>query len=437
MIHAYELLGHYIVLDIFSGAVLELDRAAYDLLHRISPPMTKEPGIPVSEEERETWDELFTLQTQGLLFSQELSVTPPDETPLKALCLHVCHDCNLRCGYCFAGTGDFGTGHRARMTPETAEQAVDYLLRRCGDRTNLEIDFFGGEPLMAMDTVRHTVEYARRKAPEKHFRFTITTNGLLLDDENITYINREMDNVVLSLDGRPEVNDAARKTVNGKGSYHIILPLYKKLVQSRTRDYFIRGTYTAKNLDFVKDLEHLAAEGFHNLSIEPVVLPEGHPLAIRQEHLSELFNQYELLCKKMIEGVSFSFFHFTVDLEQGPCIYKRLRGCGAGYEYAAVTPEGEVYPCHQFAGRAGYRLGCVYDDSFSYDLSGCFRELDVSTQEDCRDCWAKYYCSGGCVASNLTVNGSLKQSDAIGCALERKRLECAILLKIVGRSAGE
>lgn len=429
MIHYFTLLGRFIVLDVGSGAVFELDENAYSLLPRIQYPMREEPPDDLNAEQREAWSELFSLYKQGLLYSEEPEKPSlPGETPLKALCLHVSHDCNLRCEYCFAHTGDFG-GQRSLMNKKTAERAIDFLLSRCGTRKNLEIDFFGGEPLLALDTVKHTIEYARQTAPCKNFRFTITTNGLLLDDSTIEYLNKEMSNVVLSLDGRREVNDLMRKTPNGKGSYDVCAPKFKKLLAKREGDAYIRGTYTAQNLDFTADIMSLAAEGFKSLSVEPVVLPRGHKLAITKEHLPFLFGQYEKLCKEMLNDVDFTFFHFNVDLEQGPCVYKRLRGCGAGFEYAAVTPEGDIYPCHQFAGNKDYLMGNVYNGSLSDSISSRFRELDIYTKPDCKACWARFYCSGGCAASNLTTSGNIEISDSIGCELEKKRLECAILLK--------
>lgn len=432
VVHTYTLFGRHIVIDAPSGAVHEVDKPTLELLNSIEPPMAATPPTGLSGDEKEIWGELYALQEEGLLFSEDVAVALPESTPLKALCLHVAHDCNLRCEYCFASTGDFGSG-RSIMSPATAEKAVDYLLSRCGPRRNLEIDFFGGEPLMAFDTVKHTVKYARERAPNKNFRFTITTNGLILDDEAIAYINREMDNVVLSLDGRREINDAARKTVGGRGCYDLIVPRYKALVSSREGDYFIRGTYTSRNLDFAEDVRQIASEGFRNISVEPVVLSPGHKLAIGEGHLAEICAEYEKITYDLSRGedAGYSFFHFNVDLEQGPCVYKRLRGCGAGYEYAAVSPEGDVYPCHQFVGKDGYKMGNVFDGSFDGATSSKFSARSIYSNKDCSACWAKYYCSGGCAASNLTVNGSPDIQDSIGCELERKRLECAIYLKVL------
>lgn len=434
MIHKYVLLGRYILLDVPSGAVHEIDQETFDLLDSITPPMAETPPEGMDETRREIWGELYALQTQGLLFTEEHVVPDAPETPLKALCLHVAHDCNLRCAYCFAGTGHFGAG-RKLMEPEIGERAIDFLLARCGARRNLEIDFFGGEPLMAMDTVKHVVQYARAKAPEKNFRFTLTTNGLLLNDETIEYINREMSNVVLSLDGRPEVHDALRKTVSGEGSYRHIVLKYKQLLSSRKGDYFVRGTFTAKNPDFVSDVDQLEREGFEQISLEPVVLPKGHPLALTEEHLLFLKLEYERLLERLLEGRKYNFFHFQIDLEQGPCVYKRVRGCGAGYEYAAVTPDGEIYPCHQFVGNAEFRMGSVLGGKMNPEIAHRFKELSIDTREDCRRCWARYYCSGGCAASNLTVEGDIGVCYKLGCELERKRVECAILLKTASLEA--
>ncbi|MCL2003367.1 MAG: thioether cross-link-forming SCIFF peptide maturase [Oscillospiraceae bacterium] len=430
MIHAYELHGRYIVLDVESGAVLDVDSAAFSALH--TPPELH------TAEQAEAWGELMSLKAEGLLFTEpplesgrDVYSLPQSRTdirggppPLKALCMHVSHDCNLRCGYCFAHTGDFGTGKRSVMPPEVAEKAVDYLLERCGGRENLEIDFFGGEPLMAFDTVKHTVAYAKKRAPGKRFRFTLTTNGVLLDEETIAYLNAEMDNLVLSLDGRKDVNDACR----GR-TYDSLLPKYKRVIETRTGDYYVRGTYTNRNLDFAEDVLHLASLGFRNISLEPAILPPGHPLALGEGCLPALNAEYEKLCGLMADGADFSFFHFNVDLEQGPCVYKRLRGCGAGVEYAAVTPEGDVFPCHQFAGREAYRLGSVLDGSFRDDLSARFMSMNCSDREDCAVCRAKYFCGGGCAAANLTVNGDIHKADRLGCELAKKRLDCAIYLK--------
>lgn len=447
MVHTFETLGVKIAVDVNSGAVHVLDDLTYDLLPLVRPPMgeqcPEELFAALGQYSRsaveEGWRELGELADNGLLFVEDDYLDPAAaaamqmEAPIKALCLHVSHDCNLRCQYCFASTGDFGTGRKI-MDIETAKRAIDFVIARSGNRRNIEVDFFGGEPLMAMDTVKATVAYARsiEEKAGKQFRFTITTNGVLLDDENIEYINREMSNAVLSLDGRPEVNDRMRRTVNGKGSYEFILPKFKKLVEGRgTKDYYLRGTFTHHNLDFAEDVMHIAGQGFHNVSVEPVVGEESCDYALKEEDLSVILEQYERLAELLRGREDINFFHFNVDLAQGPCVIKRLRGCGAGCEYVAVTPEGDIYPCHQFVGNPDYRLGSLYDDTFDMELSHRFAGLNIYTREDCRDCWARFYCSGGCSASNLLVNGDIKKPNAVGCAMERKRLECAIALRAI------
>ncbi|MDR3206927.1 MAG: thioether cross-link-forming SCIFF peptide maturase [Oscillospiraceae bacterium] len=445
MIHTFSGLGGHFVLDAESGAVHQLDELGLALLTRVGPegPMTDvcPPAILAAlsrvwppEEIAEGWDELRQLRDRGELFTPAEAYRAPEAGRLKALCLHVAHDCDLRCGYCFAGTGHYG-GARGLMPFETARAAIDLLAARSGGRRNLEVDFFGGEPLLALDTVKQTVAYARAHETEwgKRFRFTLTTNGLALDADNIAWLDAEMDNLVLSLDGRPNVNDAVRKTPTGAGSYEKILPGLLAAARAREasgKDYYVRGTFTARNPDFVDDLLHLAELGFRHLSMEPVVLPEGHPLALREEHVPTVLAAYDRLLAIMRERGDFSFFHFNIDLDGGPCVYKRLRGCGAGFEYAAVSPEGEVYPCHQFVGKAGFRLGDVWGGSWDDALSGRFAALTVETKPDCAVCWAKYFCSGGCAAAAVNLNGRMDKPYGLGCALQRKRLECALVLKL-------
>ena len=378
------------------------------------------------------------LAEQGLLFEEddyidrEKAASMQQQALVKALCLHVSHDCNLRCKYCFAGTGDFGTGHRMTMDFETAKRAIDFVIERSGKRRNIEVDFFGGEPLMAMDTVKKTVEYARsiEKERDKCFRFTITTNGVLLNDENIEYINREMSNAVLSIDGRKEVNDRMRPTVNGKGSYDVILPKFQKLVAGRgDKDYYLRGTFTRHNRDFAQDVIHIADQGFRNVSVEPVVGDAKYDYTFKEEDLPGILEEYENLARELLDRDDINFFHFNVDLTQGPCVIKRMRGCGAGCEYVAITPDGDIYPCHQFVGKEEYKLGNVYDNTFDMDISRKFAGLNIYTRPDCKDCWARFYCSGGCSASNLEVNGDMMIPNRFGCNMQRKRLECAIAMK--------
>ena len=446
MVHTFTSLGAYIAVDVNSGAVHVLDKTAYDLLCLLSGPMEEicpdEVAAQLPQYARAevngAWEELLVLQKQGLLFTDDNYIDPSaaalmkQDAPIKALCLHVSHDCNLRCQYCFASTGDFGTGHRMTMDVETAKKAIDFVIQRSGSRRNIEVDFFGGEPLMAMDTVKATVDYAR-SLEEKHgknFRFTITTNGVLLNEENIAYINREMSNAVLSLDGRPEVNDKMRKTISGTGSYDVILPKFQKLVEGRgDKDYYLRGTFTRYNRDFSADVMHIADQGFRNVSVEPVVGSPDCDYTFREEDLPGILAEYEKLAEQLLHRPDVNFFHFNVDLSQGPCVIKRLRGCGAGCEYVAITPEGDIYPCHQFVGNEEYKLGNLYEDTFNMDLSHRFGELNVYTRPDCQQCWARFYCSGGCSASNLLVNGDIKIPNRFGCDMERKRLECAIAMK--------
>ena len=453
-VHTFTALGQYLAADVNSGAVHVLDKLTYDLLSLLQGPvgegrvprelLDQLPQYDPAELE-ECWEELRELQEAGLLFTTDEYLDPeaamalPKAAVVKALCLHVSHDCNLRCQYCFASTGDFGTGHRMTMDFDTARKAIDWVVAKSGKRRNIEIDFFGGEPLMAMDTVRRTVEYAR-SLEEKHdkvFRFTITTNGVLLDEQTMDYINREMSNVVLSLDGRREVNDRMRPTVNGKGSYDVIVPKFQKLVAGRgTKDYYVRGTFTRENLDFAADVLHLGDLGFRHVSVEPCSGPSDDPFAIRPEDLEQVEREYEKLAQALMERPDINFFHFNVDLAQGPCVIKRLRGCGAGCEYVAITPDGEIYPCHQFVGREEYRMGSVHDGSFDMDISGVFAGQNIYTRPACRECWARFYCSGGCSASNLLVNGDITQSNETACQMERKRLECAIALNAIAAGMG-
>lgn len=450
MIHRFTKKGLNFLLDVNSGAVHLLDDVSYAVSGLIDEKMTETCPDAIVEvlpqydaaAVREAYAELYDLKKNGQLFADDdyidVSKYIPVGAPVKALCLHVAHDCNLRCQYCFASTGDFGTGRKI-MPFEVAKKAIDFVISRSGKRRNIEVDFFGGEPLMAWDTVKQTIDYARSIEEEhgKKFRFTITTNGLLLDDEKIDYINANMDNVVLSLDGRPSVNDEMRKTVSGAGSYDIIVPKFQKLVEKRDPklDYYARGTFTGKNLDFAEDVVHIADEGFDRLSVEPVAAEDGCGYELTEADLDKIYAEYDRLTDIMEarrkEGKPFHFFHFMVDLNQGPCVVKRLRGCGAGYEYVAVTPEADIYPCHQFVGNEAFKQGSVLDGSFDMDIAHKFASMNIYTREKCGDCWAKFYCSGGCSAANHNFSHDLNVPYEMGCKMEKKRLECAIYLKAV------
>lgn len=448
MIHKYKLNGFPICLDVNSGAVHVLDDCSFDLLDYLSEDhfpeeMPKEIEKALSdayskEELAGAYQELWELKDAGILFSEDSYEQFADmmtAAPVKAMCLNVAHDCNLRCEYCFAAKGDFG-GERMLMPFEIGKKAVDFLLEKSGTRHNLEMDFFGGEPLMNFDVVKQVVAYARSKEKEYHknFRFTITTNGLLLTDDKIEFINREMSNCVLSLDGRREVNDRLRVKVNGKGCYDQIVPQYQKLVANRgDKDYYARGTFTKYNLDFTQDVLHMAELGFDQVSVEPVVSDPLLDYSIKEEDLPRVFEEYETLAKELIrrkkEGRGFNFFHFMIDLNQGPCAIKRLRGCGCGNEYVAVTPDGEIYPCHQFVGNPEWKMGDLNDGSFDTDMKLRFAKSNVYSKRDCRNCWAKFYCSGGCNANSWQYEGDILKSHKISCDLEKKRLECAIMIK--------
>lgn len=445
-VHTFEMLGQYIAMDVASGAVHILDKLAYEVVRRLTPPLRETCPAELyaeldatREEIDEAYAELYALYAEGMLFSEDdyeqIAALIDRHPPVKALCLHISHDCNLRCKYCFAGTGNFG-GARMLMPPEVAIDAVKFVAKASGKRRNIEVDFFGGEPLMAFDTVIKTVEYVRAHEKEwgKNFRFTITTNGLALDDKKIDFINREMDNVVLSLDGRPDVNDELRVDVAGNGSYSRIVPKLLKTAQGRNgKDYYVRGTFTKLNLDFAEDVLHMHELGFKEISVEPVVTSDPR-LDFTPEDLPKIYAEYERLAKIMLDRAGtdedFRFFHFMIDLEQGPCVIKRLRGCGAGAEYLAVTPDGELYPCHQFVGNEEFKIGTIYDpENLNEDLRAQFAGQNVYTREGCRDCFARFYCSGGCSAANYNKNGDLNKPYAYGCDLERKRVECAIGLK--------
>ena len=447
MLHRYQLNGYNLVLDVNSGAVHVLDGLSYELSGLISAPMAdscpEDALIALrarypEAEIREAYEELYELYRAGQLFTEddyERFASLTAVSPVKAMCLHIAHDCNMRCEYCFASTGDYQEG-RALMSEAVGKRAIDYLLRFSAGRRNLEVDFFGGEPLMNFDVVKKVVEYARSKEAEygKNFRFTITTNGLLLDDDKIDFINREMSNVVLSIDGRREVNDRVRRGANGKSCFDAIVPKFQKLVRERGNlPYYARGTFTKYNLDFTQDVLFLNSLGFDQISVEPVVADESAPYALTEADLPRIYEEYETLAKEMIKreknGGWFNFFHFMLDLDQGPCAIKRLRGCGCGNEYVAVTPDGEVYPCHQFVGHPEWKMGSVSDQSIDMAIKETFAKSTVYGKESCRGCWAKFYCSGGCNASGMIYNGDILKPHRMSCETEKKRVECALMIK--------
>lgn len=447
MIHKFSLFGTNIVVDVNSGSVHIFDDVAYDVLEHYE---SNEPEKIVdllskkhkSEDVREAIKEIDSLKAEGLLYSEdayEETISLWDKKPvIKALCLHISHDCNLRCKYCFASTGDFG-GQRAMMPAEVGKQAVDFIIKASGNRKNLEVDLFGGEPLMNFDVVKEIVAYARSKEKEygKNFRFTLTTNALLLNEEIKQYLNENMQNVVLSIDGRKEVNDKMRYRVDGTGCYSDIMPKIKDMADSRGQDrYYVRGTFTRENLDFSRDVLHLADQGFKQISVEPVVAAKDSGYDLREEDLPVLFEEYEKLAAELVkrkeDGNGFNFFHFMIDLSQGPCVAKRLRGCGSGHEYVAVTPEGDIYPCHQFVGNSDFKMGNVAEGISNTGILEQFKGSNIYTKEECSKCWAKFYCSGGCAANAYQFNNDINIPYKVGCELEKKRLECALWIKSQG-----
>lgn len=454
MIHKYKLGGLNIVLDVHSGGVHLVDELTYDMLDNVKPPFEEKCPPRVVEKlsrfytENEIlscYDEVKQLYEEGVLFSEddyERFAKYSVAAPVKAMCLLVEQDCNLRCEYCFAGTGDYGTGKRMHMDYKTGRKALDFLLENSGDRENLELDFFGGEPLMNWDVVKRLVEYGRSKEKDygKRFRFTITTNGMLLDEEKTDFINKEFSNVVMSVDGRPEVNDRVRKRVDGTGCYDRIMDKFKTLAQKRNyENYYVRGTFTKYNLDFANDVLHLYEQGFDQISVEPVTSEPDKSYALTEKDLPAIFMEYERLADVILEhdrqGKHFNFFHFMLDLDQGPCAIKRLRGCGSGNEYVAITPDGDIYPCHQFVGYDEYKMGNINDGTFSMDIKNRFAAAHIYTKEDCSKCWAKFYCSGGCNANNFIYTGNILTAHKLSCEIEKKRLECAIMIKAAEAAA--
>ena len=452
MVHQYKLNGYNIVLDTCSGSVHAVDEVAYDIIAMyensdseqiVAAMLEKYADCPdiTREEILECIDDVTALKEQGKLFTKDeyenLAFDYKNNSKvIKAMCLHIAHTCNLNCSYCFASQGKY-QGDRALMSFETGKQAFDFLIANSGSRRNLEVDFFGGEPLMNFEVVKQLVEYARsvEKEHNKNFRFTLTTNGVLLDDDIIEYLNKEMSNVVLSLDGRKEIHDHFRVDYHGNGSYDKILPKFKELVEKREgKNYYMRGTFTHNNTDFTNDIFHMADLGFKELSMEPVVCPPDDPYALTEEDLPVLFEQYEILAREMVRrkkaGDGFTFYHYMLDLANGPCIYKRITGCGSGTEYMAVTPWGDLYPCHQFVGDEKYLLGNIWDGVKNTEVQDEFRYCNAYARSECKDCWAKLYCSGGCAANSYHATGSVMGVYKYGCELFKKRIECAVMMKV-------
>ncbi|MCL2588196.1 MAG: thioether cross-link-forming SCIFF peptide maturase [Oscillospiraceae bacterium] len=436
MVHRYQLAGRNYVIDTNSGAIHLVDDLAYHVIARYGTLSPEE----ITPEIAAVLEDIETLKAAGQLFTPDdpyraIAAEVKRNGEIKALCLHVAHTCNLVCEYCFAREGQYH-GDRALMSFEVGKQALDFLLQNSGERRNLEVDFFGGEPLLNWDVVKQLVAYGRSQeaAWNKVFRFTLTTNGMRIDDEVIDFTNREMENVVLSLDGRREVHDRFRKTTAGAGSYDTVVPKFQELVRRRAgKNYYIRGTYTRENLDFVEDILHMADLGFKELSLEPAVGPPGDAYAPSAADLPQIFAQYERLAAEMEQrhgtDQAFNFYHYTLNLDHGPCVYKRLVGCGSGTEYLAVTPWGELFPCHQFVGDAAYSMGDVWQGVTNTTKRDELSSLSVYNRPDCTDCWARLYCGGGCAANAQHVSGDVRGTDTMGCAMFKKRLECAIALQ--------
>ena len=453
MVHQYKLNGYNIVLDINSGAVHVVDEIAYDIISLFENKSKDEiiknmvekysNRLNITEEEiEECYNQIEELKNSNQLFTEDkfrdMAPKLKEKTSgvIKALCLHIAHTCNLNCSYCFASQGKYN-GQRGIMSLEVGKKAIDFLVSNSGTRRNLEVDFFGGEPLMNFEVVKEIVKYARgiEKKVNKNFRFTLTTNGMLIDDDVIEFANKEMSNVVLSLDGRKSVHDKFRVDYAGNGSFDRIVPKFQKLVKAREgKNYYMRGTFTHNNPDFLEDIKTMLDLGFNELSMEPVVCKEDDPSALTQEDVEIVLKQYEDLAKLMIErrreGRPFTFYHYMIDLSGGPCIYKRISGCGSGTEYMAVTPWGDLYPCHQFVGDEKYKLGNIYDGIDNIEIQQEFASCNVYAKKECDDCWARLYCSGGCAANAYHATGSVKGIYKPGCELFRKRIECAIMVAV-------
>ena len=460
MIHQYQLGGYNIVLDICSGSVHVVDEVAYDIIglfednsrefviEKINNKYSDRDDV-TSDDINECYEQVAVLKASGKLFTPDTfepvagHLKAKTSGVIKALCIHIAHTCNLNCSYCFASQGKYH-GDRAIMSFEVGKRALDFLVENSGTRRNLEVDFFGGEPLMNFDVVKQMVAYARsiEKEHNKNFRFTLTTNGMLIDDDVIDFANREMSNVVLSLDGRKEIHDCYRVDYTGKGSWETIVPKFQKLVESRGgKNYYMRGTFTHANPDFLKDIQQMLDLGFTELSMEPVVCASGDPSELTQDDLPIVLDQYEklaeLMRKRDKEGRPFTFYHYMIDLTGGPCIYKRISGCGSGTEYMAVTPWGDLYPCHQFVGEEKFRLGDIWQGVTNDAVVEEFASCNVYARPECHDCWAKLYCSGGCAANAYHSTGSVKGVYKYGCELFKKRMECAIAVAVARTFEGD
>ena len=446
MIHRYKNNGYNIVLDVNSGSVHVVDEIVYDMVGLLDEGKSEKEilasleGRYQEEDIKTALEECAELKKEQMLFTEDvyekaINSFKDRPTVVKALCLHIAHDCNLACRYCFAEEGEYH-GRRAMMSYEVGKQALDFLIANSGSRKNLEVDFFGGEPLMNWKVVKDLVAYGRsqEKIHNKHFRFTLTTNGVLLNDEIMEFANKEMDNVVHSIYGRREVHDFMRPFRKGAGSYDLVVPKFQKFADSRgQKRYYARGTFTRHNLDFSKDVLHLADLGFEQISVEPVVADEKEAYALQWEDVPKICEEYDKLAKEIIkrekEGRGFNFFHFMIDLTGGPCVYKRLSGCGSGTEYLAVTPWGDLYPCHQFVGEEKFLMGNVWDGVQKPEIRDEFKECNVYAKDKCRECFARFYCSGGCAANSYNFHGSINDVYDLGCELQRKRVECAIMIK--------
>ncbi len=450
MVYQYINNGYYIVLDVCSGSVHIVDELVYDMIalfekkdrKAIASAIKEKYGDKYSEFDiYEAYADIEELKNAGQLFTEDVYKDvivdfKKRKTVVKALCLHIAHDCNLACKYCFADEGEYHGQKRELMSLEVGKKAIDFLIENSGSRVNLEVDFFGGEPLMNFEVVKEIVAYGRSKEKEfnKNFRFTLTTNGVLLDDDVIEFCNKEISNVVLSLDGRKCIHDLMRPTRNGKGSFDVIVPKFKNFVEKRgDKSYYVRGTFTRNNTDFSNDFKEMADLGFKEISIEPVVAAPTEDYSIREEDLPQIFEEYDKLALDIIERYKkkkpVTFFHYMIDLNGGPCVYKRLSGCGSGTEYLAVTPQGEIYPCHQFVGIDGFKLGTVFDGIENTDVVNEFKLCNVYAKENCKDCFARFYCSGGCAANSYLYSGGILDTYDIGCKMQQKRVECAIMIK--------